>query len=85
MFVMLLTHMQFSCVKINFIADSVLDVYLSLCDKLLGDRLSPTEASPKVISQLQVYAGIDNNCTDSKQLAVVAFLYVFCGIAPTNG
>lgn len=50
----------------------------------LCDSLSPTEASAKVISRLQDYASISSS-SDTKQLAVVAFLYVFCGIAPTNG
>jgi len=51
----------------------------------LGDSLSPTEASADILSRLQDYANINANNTDTKQLAVVAFLYVFCSIAPTNG
>jgi len=56
----------------------------SLCE-LLGDSFSPTEASADILSQLQKYANIDSSSADTKQLAAVAFLYVFCCIAPTNG
>lgn len=51
----------------------------------LGDSSSPTEASAEVTSRLQDYASINSSNSDTKQLAVVAFLYVFCSIAPTNG
>jgi len=58
---------------------------MRLTDELLGDCLSPAEASSDVISRLQDYAGIDSNSSDPKQLAVVAFLYVFSCIAASNG
>jgi len=56
----------------------------SMC-VLLGDSLSPTEASADILSQLQHYAEINGSSADTKQLAVVAFLYVFCCIAAMNG
>ena len=52
---------------------------------LLGDSVIPTEASADILSQLQYYANVNGSTADAKQLAVVAFLYVFCNIAPTNG
>lgn len=66
-------HLTYSCQSLaeNF--------SLPLCDSL-----SPTEASAEVISRLQDYASFSSS-SDTKQLAVVAFLYVFCSIAPTNG
>lgn len=67
-------HLTYSC---RSLAENL---SLPLCDSL-----SPTEASADVLAQLQDYASIDNTSGDTKQLAIVAFLYVFCCIAPANG
>jgi len=56
-----------------------------LIAELSGDSLCPTEASTEILSQLRDYASINNSSGDTKQLAIVAFLYVFCCIAPTDG
>jgi len=52
---------------------------------LLGDVLLPTEASADVLSRLQDYAGLIGSSEDSKTMAIIAFLYVFCCIAPISG
>lgn len=66
-------HLRYSCRNLaeNFT--------LPLCESLC-----PVEASADILSRLQDYANI-NSSADTKQLAVIAFLYVFCCIGAKNG
>ena len=86
LFVTFLSWKYCVCTGINFVCYKWQWVYAAAgwC-VLVGDSLSPTEASADVLSQLQDYANISSSNADTKQLAVVAFLYVFCCIAPANG
>jgi len=54
-----------------------------VCD--LGDVMLPTEICASLLDQLKEFANVDDSITDTRKLAAIAFLYLFCSITPVNG
>lgn len=50
-----------------------------------GPVRAPVPASHVMMENLRKLAGISSESTDTKELAVVAFLYLFNSITPING
>ena len=46
--------------------------------------MNPVSPSADLLAQVKKFAGIESDVIDTKQLAVVAFLYLFLSVSATD-
>jgi len=49
-----------------------------------GDPMNPVPPSADLLAQVKKFAGIESDTVNTKQLAVVTFLYLFLSISATH-
>ena len=60
------------------------DKYIIKCVHLPANASVAVEPSPDVLQQIRHFVGLDGDTADTKSLALVAFLYLYCCISSTD-